>query len=121
MAKAVKYKYQADPEHYGKMKDYHKARRSKTREQLAAYKSTKCCTLCPENEPVCLEFHHVDPRTKDGSPTNIARDKGWGFDRIIEYLERTCIILCSNCHRKVHKKLSENQHKSPARKTNRKT
>ena len=121
MAKAVKYRYQIDPEHYAKMKAAKSAQRRRTKDRLTEYKASRKCTLCPENEPVCLEFHHIDPRTKDGSPTNLARDKGWGFDKIIAYLERTCIILCSNCHRKVHKELREKENKPPARKARRKT
>lgn len=116
MAKAVQYKYQADPEHYAKMKAYRNSRRRKIQDQILAYKSHKKCALCSEDEPVCLEFHHVDARTKDYEPARLARDKGWGFEKVIAHLEATCIILCSNCHRKIHKQLREKQHKPAARK-----
>ena len=121
MAKAAQYKYQIDPEYYAKMKAYRQKRRVTIATQMAQYKTDKSCSMCSESAPECLEFHHIDPRTKDHEPTRLARDRGWSFDKVIKHLEVTCIILCSNCHRKMHKKLRETQPKPPARKTNRKT
>lgn len=121
MAKAAQYKYQVDPEHYAKMKAYRNDRRKTIGAQISQYKADKSCSMCSESAPECLEFHHIDPRTKDHEPTRLARDKGWGFEKVIGHLEATCIILCANCHRKIHKQLRENQHKPPARKTRRKT
>jgi 5-methylcytosine-specific restriction endonuclease McrA len=121
MAKAAKYKYQIDSQHYSKMKEYRNDRRRVIAIQISEYKASKCCSLCVESSPECLEFHHIDPRTKDHEPTRLARDKGWSFEKVIAHLETTCIILCANCHRKVHKKLREKQHKPPARKTRRET
>lgn len=121
MAKAAKYKYQVDPEAHAKQRANVSARRRRIKDRLLAYKADKSCTMCDENEPVCLEFHHVDPRTKDYPPTDLARAKGWSFERIVSHLETMCIILCANCHRKVHKELREKQHKPPARKARRKT
>ena len=121
MAKAARYKYQVDPEVHARINATRSAKRKQVKAQLTAYKAEKSCTLCPESEPECLEFHHIDPRTKDSPPANLYRDKGWSFEKMVEYFERTCIVLCSNCHKKVHKALREKQHKPLARKTRRKT
>lgn len=115
MVKAAQYKYQVDPQAHAKVKANRNARRRRIRDQLAAYKADKSCSMCSENEPVCLEFHHIDPRTKDHPPADLAKNKGWSFERVISHLETTCIILCANCHRKIHKQLREKQHKPPAR------
>ena len=120
MAKAAQYKYQVDPDANAQRRANLSARRRRIKDQLLAYKAGESCRMCPENEPVCLEFHHIDPRTKDHPPCDLARVKGWSFERIIAHLETTCIILCANCHRKIHKQLREKHHKSPARKTRRK-
>lgn len=60
-------------------------------------KSYYGCACCDETEPSCLEFHHLDPKNKDStinklifSPTKL----------MIEI--NKCILLCANCHRKVH-------------------
>lgn len=81
------------------------ARRKKIQKQIADYKRTLACIMCGESHPDCLEFHHVDPRTKDHNPSELVRKRGWSFEKIKEHVETTCLCLCANCHRKVHSKL----------------
>lgn len=51
--------------------------------------------------PVCLEFHHIiNPKDKEFSPAN-AYSWGWGIERIKKEISK-CIVLCANCHRKLH-------------------
>lgn len=86
------------------------------------WKATKSCLHCGESDPICLEFHHVDPATKDTEPSLMVGVKGWPVKRIITYLETYCLCLCSNCHKKIHRELRELQKKlarPPARKTHR--
>jgi transcription elongation factor Elf1 len=104
-----------------------KQRKRKLREAFNAWKATKTCLHCGETDSICLEFHHVDPRTKDAEPSMMIEAKGWSIERIIEYLEQYCLCLCSNCHKKVHrelrkfhKKLNEPTARTPARKSSRK-
>jgi hypothetical protein len=62
------------------------------------------CARCPENHPACLDFHHIDPSTKDKSrPSRLhqAFDISWSIERIKKEIDK-CEILCSNCHRKEH-------------------
>jgi transcription elongation factor Elf1 len=64
------------------------------------YKKTLACVVCGEKESVCLDFHHLNPIEKD---LNLATVKNWGYS--IERLQseiNKCVILCSNCHRKLH-------------------
>lgn len=77
-------------------------RKKRLREELNAYKTTLKCVECGEAEASCLDFHHKDPATKIGQPTNMPTNKSWTTRRLIQYLEETCIVLCSNCHRKHH-------------------
>lgn len=80
-------------------------RRKRIQKQLSDYKKTLECIMCGEAHPACLEFHHVDPRTKDHNPSELIRKRGWSFEKIKEHVETTCLCLCANCHRKVHTKL----------------
>ena len=89
------------------------ARRKTLAKQFQEWKQTLSCMHCGENEPVCLEFHHVDPATKDGSPSEMAMVKGWAIERLKAYLTETCLVLCANCHRKVHKKLADMDRENP--------
>jgi CRISPR/Cas system-associated protein Cas10 (large subunit of type III CRISPR-Cas system) len=59
----------------------------------------KECAHCGENHPAVLDFHHLDPNTKDDHIASI-----WSRKRIIEEAKK-CIVLCSNCHRKLHYEL----------------
>lgn len=57
------------------------------------------CLRCPENDPVCIDFHHRDPKVKTLNVSMaIAR---WSLARIQEEVAK-CDLLCANCHRKLH-------------------
>lgn len=58
------------------------------------------CTECGENHPACLDFHHVDPSTKDKAVSHMLAKK-YSKKRILSEVEK-CIVLCANCHRKHH-------------------
>lgn len=58
------------------------------------------CTCCPESEPCCMSFHHLDPREKDVGIAAMVTRK-WSVTRMIQELSK-CVRLCENCHRKVH-------------------
>lgn len=66
---------------------------------LRQFKKTHSCEVCGESTPCCLDFHHRDPNDKAIGISEFARVA------TIEQLEEEigkCVVLCSNCHRKVH-------------------
>lgn len=66
---------------------------------IEQYKSEQQCSRCPENDPVCLDFHHRDPQQKEMTISlAIARAS---LERIKMEVAK-CDILCANCHRKLH-------------------
>ena len=54
--------------------------------------------ICNETEPVCLDFHHIDPNEKDFT---ISQHRSLGKEKLLAEIKK-CVCLCSNCHRKVH-------------------
>jgi hypothetical protein len=82
-----------------------KERKQRLSVSFLEWKSTKSCLHCGETDTACLEFHHVDPKTKDVEPSQMVGNRSWSFERIVKYLEETCLCLCSNCHKKVHREL----------------
>jgi hypothetical protein len=56
-------------DHYNKNKttyiDYSKTKQKYNKEWFNKFKSTLKCTQCGENHPAVLDFHNVDPNTKD--------------------------------------------------------
>lgn len=91
---------------YGKM--YPEVRRKATTEfrkrryaEFLEYKKTLKCEQCGESHPGCLDFHHLDPTKKDYQISDLVMSK----KKLIEELSK-CVVLCANCHRKLHWKES---------------
>ncbi len=57
------------------------------------------CQFCSEDDPVCLDFHHVESEEKESGISQLVyrKKRKLVFDEM-----RKCIIVCSNCHRKIH-------------------
>jgi hypothetical protein len=64
------------------------------------YKSTLSCKICNESATCCLDFHHRDPSQKEFVLSDMA-NRGQSI-KVIEKEIAKCIVLCSNCHRKLH-------------------
>jgi hypothetical protein len=58
------------------------------------------CIICGENEPCCLDFHHKNEKNKLASISDMIRNRVTDKKILLEI--KKCVILCSNCHRKVH-------------------
>lgn len=89
--------YQKDPKNKVNLYKLSQKTRKKNTDEFKAYKSTLVCTNCGENHPACLEFHHIDPSTKEGLVAKMIHTR-----LKLEKELKKCIVLCSNCHRKLH-------------------
>lgn len=69
------------------------------RSMVDRYKRQNGCEQCPEDDPVSLVFHHnsdkkratVSQLLSDGRP-----------ERVVRAEMENCVVLCGNCHRKIH-------------------
>ena len=75
-----------------------KARRAGLVTRLRKWKGDKGCQCCSENDPVCLDMHHLDPLEKDFT---IGANLTLSWDNIMAECSK-CIVVCANCHRKIH-------------------
>ncbi len=66
---------------------------------MIARAKAKGCTLCEEEDAVCLQFHHVDPSMKS---FKIGDYKVMSLDISVWREIQKCVVLCVNCHRRVH-------------------
>ena len=75
--------------------------RERTKCKIIKAMGEKCC-ICGFNKYyVAMELHHLDPKKKELSFGDvISNPKAWS--RITKEL-RKCVLLCSNCHKGVHK------------------
>lgn len=70
---------------------------TKRKARISEIKSTKGCLCCREAEPCCLHFHHM--RDKSFEIATHAKCKPWPE---VEAEIAKCVVLCANCHAKVH-------------------
>ena len=103
MAKASEETIRKRKEYYQRTKEAHFARaaegRLRTRAKWKEFRSTLACTKCGENHPATLDFHHVIKDNKRSVSTLIRNN---AFKAAMKEIEEKCIVLCSNCHRKLH-------------------
>jgi hypothetical protein len=71
-------------------------------EWLNAYKEEHGCLLCGTKDRIVLDFHHVDSKEKEGDISKLAGYKAGGWERLQKEVAK-CVVLCSNCHRRVHR------------------
>lgn len=81
-------------------KKHRKIRKDRTLTWLSELKSILKCSRCPEDEIVCLDFHHIDAKEKEYNISYMA-NTSFSKDMILKEIDK-CIILCANCHRKEH-------------------
>jgi hypothetical protein len=78
--------------------DYKNKRRAKLKNIIQERKLQ--CSVCGENHPATLDFHHRNPNDKDDSIAHLIH-RGVSINRLLKEIDK-CDILCSNCHRKKH-------------------
>jgi hypothetical protein len=82
-------------DHYNKLRNNYKRERYSF---IAEAKQKTGCAVCGEREVVCLDFHHLDPSSKDFALAN-----AWGFgeEKLRAEMDK-CVVVCKNCHAKIH-------------------
>ena len=74
-------------------------RRYRIKKLLVEYKGNKC-QVCGYNRCLsALEFHHLDPNSKDF--TIASTMKYSNLDKLKVEVDK-CILVCANCHREIH-------------------
>ena len=77
-----------------------KDRWTKRKLQAIEYKGG-CCYRCGYDKcHGALQFHHIDPTTKEANWNKI---RLWSWDKIVNELDK-CLLLCANCHAEEHTK-----------------
>jgi len=74
-------------------------RRRSIRVRAIEYKGGQCEICGYSRCPEALEFHHVEPLSKDFSISGSGCTRSW--KKVQGELDK-CMILCANCHREIH-------------------
>lgn len=79
--------------------------RHRTKERLVHAAGGKCC-ICEYSRCMdALEFHHLDKNTKEVTISSVLK-----IPRKLAYIineVKKCTLLCSNCHKEVHKGITQ--------------
>lgn len=81
----------------GSTTEYARKHRKQVNEIIEAAKSAGCL-FCREQEPICLDFHHINPANKEFA---VGGARMMATKRVIAEIAK-CVVLCANCHRKLH-------------------
>jgi hypothetical protein len=73
-------------------------RQKNNKSSYVAYLGGKCVVCGYDRCYQALDFHHLDPSTKE---INLSSGRGYSFDRAKRELDK-CVLVCSNCHREIH-------------------
>ncbi len=70
------------------------------KKRLIEIKGGKCCRCNGVFPPEVYDFHHTDPKEKEGSIMHLTGKK-------LEFELEKVILLCANCHRIFHSSVGE--------------
>lgn len=87
------------PKNKARRAELNKVWREENTRIFKEWKATQKCSLCGETESCCLDLHHLDPTKKEYAIA--ATSRFTSFKNLQKELDK-CVVLCSNCHRKVH-------------------
>lgn len=86
----------ANPEIYRALRNTTKLR---ALDRYNEWKAQQKCTMCPEDDPACLDLHHLDPTEKEATLASVSRS--WSWEKMEQEIKK-CIVVCRNCHAKIH-------------------
>ena len=68
---------------------------------INTFKRKQICIVCGESSYCCLEFHHLNRENKLFTISSAICNIKIGMRQLKDELKK-CVIICSNCHKKLH-------------------
>jgi hypothetical protein len=82
-------------------RDLTRERSKRYRMWFDEYKKTLKCEKCGEQHSATIDFHHKNPDEKEKNIACLAARCSKKREEVFAEI-RKCIVLCANCHRKLH-------------------
>jgi len=73
-------------------------RQMRNLESIRELKHKRGCKDCGEDDPIVLEFDHLDPSRKTRALSD-GHHFGWSLEKLLKEAEK-CEVVCANCHRR---------------------
>ena len=90
--------YAVSAKRRAKLSEKNVRQRTKVLDFVRSYKAKHSCQLCPEKSVCCLDFHHLHSKEFDVAT---GANRAYALRHMATEM-RKCVLLCANCHRKVH-------------------
>jgi len=87
-------------ENSAKAKQHKKSYEKRNKEFITRVRKKLHCLKCELKVWYLIEFHHLDPKTKEIGVTNLQYN-AYSIERIKKEI-RKCVPLCRNCHAEYH-------------------
>ena len=87
-------------ENSAKAKKHKKSYEKRNKEFITRVRKRLKCLKCSLDKWYLIEFHHLDPKTKEIGVTNLQYN-AYSIERIKKEI-RKCVPLCRNCHAEYH-------------------
>ena len=72
--------------------------RGRNKKFVNDWKASRGCKYCGESEPCCLDMHHHKQKNYGISALVYSQKP----IKVIQEELEICMVVCSNCHRKIH-------------------
>ncbi len=93
--------YRLNPRLYSdRARAFNKKKYQQRKAEMNAIRQRDGCLFCGEKTLCVLDFHHIKGRSKHGGKV-MARAANCSDKQFKKELKR-CVVVCANCHRKVH-------------------
>ena len=93
-------KLKNNPEYKARHYANRQNRAKQNKENLTNLKESISCSACGEYHPsCCMDYHHLNPNAKEKGVSQMIQANSW--QKIEEEISK-CVLVCSNCHRKIH-------------------
>lgn len=79
-----------------RVQDYNLQRYTAGSKLIMSHLQANPCVDCGENDPIVLEFDHIEPAQKYRTISNM---KSYPVDKIQSEIAK-CEVRCANCHRR---------------------
>ena len=75
------------------------------RKWYEGYKAGLVCSRCDETDSACISFHHKDTSLKEANISSLLQCATSKSEILAEMAK--CIVLCANCHLKLHRDIKK--------------
>ena len=94
----LRQKHKEDPTWINRDKPQSLENRKIRKEYYVNHLKNNPCIKCGEDDPIVLEFNHIDPSTKTDLVSKLAHQGT--MEQLQAEIEK-CEVLCANCHKRV--------------------